>query len=278
MATPTTENQKKAQDYVTRGSQALQERRLDDARLAFELAIDADADCVEAYLALSRLRFPGENYLDLLSRIHQALKPRSYVEVGVGRGLSLQRTLPATACVGIDPAPAPPPGLPAHVRVFPLTSNAFFSRPNVQETLGFREIDLAFIDGMHLFEYALDDFQNLERYMSRSGTILVHDCIPFDHATSARERTTRFWTGDVWRILPTLRQFRPDLSITVVGCAPSGLAIIQNLDPTSQVIAANGTKMLAFGQSQDMRAVTSATRYIPNAWAEIAKLFKPRVA
>lgn len=276
MSSLASEKQRTSQDYVTQGTQALQERRFDDARLAFELAIDADADCVEAYLALSRLRYPGENYLDLLSRIHRALTPRSYVEVGVGRGASLQRTLPATACVGIDPAPTPPPGLPAHVRVFPMTSNAFFARPNVEEILGFREIDLAFIDGMHLFEYALDDFQNLERRMSRSGTILVHDCIPFDHATSARERTTRFWTGDVWRVLPTLRQFRPDLAITVVGCAPSGLAIIQNLDPASQVIAAGREKMLAFGHSLDMRAATSATRYTPNDWAAIAKLFKQR--
>lgn len=270
------QKQRKSQEFLARGSQALRERRFDDARLAFELAVDADVDCVEAYLALSRLRFPGDTYLDLLSRIHQALRPRTYVEIGVGNGASMKRTLATTACVGIDPAPSPP-GLPPHARIFPLASNAFFARSNVAETLGFSEIDLAFIDGMHLFEYALDDFQNLERYMSRMGAILVHDCIPFDEVTSARDRNTRFWTGDVWRLLPTLRHFRPDLDITVIKCAPSGLAVIRNLDPASRTVSSRRPEFLSYGQSLDMRAA-GVLRAVPNDWPVVSGLLGLRAA
>jgi hypothetical protein len=44
------------------------------------------------------------------------------------------------------------------------------------------------------------------------------------------------WTGDVWKIIPCLREFRPDLRITTLGAAPSGLGVIQGLDPSSRVL------------------------------------------
>ena len=266
----------KSRAYVAQGAQALADRRVDDARLAFELAVQADVDCVEAYLALSRLRFPGETYLDLLTRIHQALKPRTYVEIGVGNGASLKRTLPSTLCVGLDPALHQAKDLPPHARVIATTSNAFFAGADVAGALGFTQIALAFIDGMHLFEYALDDFCHLERHMAPDGTILLHDCIPFDQTTSHRERATRFWTGDVWRLLPALRKFRPELDITVVECAPSGLAIVRNLNPLSRLLQERRGDVLAFGQTLDFRngAHTGAVRRVENDWRKVAPLFE----
>jgi len=274
------QNQRKSREFMLRGTQALRNGRLDDARLAFELAVDADADCVEAYLALSRLRFPGDTYLDLLTKIHRAFSPSTYVEIGVGTGSSLQRTLPSTLCVGIDPAPHQASGLPPHVRTIPLTSGTFFARDDVTSILGFSKIDLAFVDGMHLFEYALDDFVNLEQYMARDGIILVHDCIPFDRVTSARQRNTRFWTGDVWRLLPTLRHFRPELDITVIECAPSGLAVIRNLVPDWRLGGEQRAAFLKYGQSLELaHALRESGVYtLPNDWAKLAPLFSRRVA
>src|SRR5262245_59407480 len=77
-------NQANSRAWVMQGVAALRQSRTDEARNAFERALDADRDCVEAYLALARLRFPGESYLDNLSRLHRALKPVTYVEIGVG--------------------------------------------------------------------------------------------------------------------------------------------------------------------------------------------------
>ena len=47
---------------------------------------------------------PGRGYKHWLHRVHRALRPRGYVEIGVSKGVSLSAALPETHCVGIDPA------------------------------------------------------------------------------------------------------------------------------------------------------------------------------
>jgi hypothetical protein len=38
---------------------------------------------------------------------------------------------------------------------------------------------------MHLFEYALGDFMNVEQRCGPVSMILVHDCVPIEAVTSA---------------------------------------------------------------------------------------------
>lgn len=172
-------------------------------------------------------RFPGPDYLEVLSWIHHELRPASYVEIGVLYGASLALAAPPTAAVGIDPEPR------AGGRILPLTSTEFFRRHDLRQVLGVPYCALALIDGLHLFEQALDDFLNLERYAGPRSLILLHDTIPLDAATSARERTTMFHTGDVWKTVALLRRWRPDLEIATVLTAPSGLTMIRNLNPAA---------------------------------------------
>jgi hypothetical protein len=100
-------------------------------------------------------------------------------------------------------------------------------------------VDLGFIDGMHLFEFALRDFINLERHSAAGSTILFDDCWPLEQRAAARERTTQFWSGDVWRILPALRRYRPELRIRTIATAPAGLCVVRGLDPASRVLTDN---------------------------------------
>jgi hypothetical protein len=44
------------------------------------------------------------------------------------------------------------------------------------------------------------------------------------------------WTGDVWKIIPILQQYRPDLKIDIIGAKAAGFGVIMNLDPNSQVL------------------------------------------
>ena len=113
------------------------------------------------------------------------------------------------------------------------TSDEFFADPRA---LRGQPIDLAFADGLHWWEQTLRDVANLEQYASPDGVILIHDCNPVDEVTSARERTTIFWSGDVWKTVVALRRFRPDLSVHTVDVAPTGLAIVAGLDPTNTVL------------------------------------------
>jgi hypothetical protein len=97
-------------------------------------------------------------------------------------------------------------------------------------------VDLAFIDGMHHFEYALRDFMNLERFSNSASTILIHDCLPIDETTADRERSTDVWSGDIWRLILLLREWRPGLQVAVIDSGPTGLGLVRGLDPTSSVL------------------------------------------
>ena len=97
-------------------------------------------------------------------------------------------------------------------------------------------VDLAFVDGLHLFEQALRDVANVEHHSNPDGIILIHDCLPIDEATSTREQTTVIWSGDVWKVVVALRRYRHDLTVTTVDVEPTGLAIVSGLNPDNTVL------------------------------------------
>ena len=171
------------------------------------------------------------HYYHLLARIHRYLRPRTYLEIGVHQGDSLALTLPSTMAVGVDPAADIQVPLPEGARVVAATSDEFFHAWD--SPFAGLPVDLAFVDGLHLFEQTLRDVLNVERYATPGTVVLVHDCLPIDAVTSSRERTTVVWSGDVWKVVPCLRRYRPDLAIATVDVPPTGMAVITNLDPTA---------------------------------------------
>jgi hypothetical protein len=188
---------------------------------------------------------PQEPYFDLLDRIHQHLVPRTYVEIGVSTARSLTMALPGTVCVGIDPAPRPAFPLGQQTTVYRKTSDDFFAEFELADLFKGVPLDLAFIDGMHHFEFALRDFMNLERAANPNTTILIHDCLPNDEVHAARERSTARWAGDIWRLILLLLEWRPDLDLAVADSAPSGLGIVRGLDPASTVLGDNYDEIVA---------------------------------
>jgi len=193
-------------------------------------------DRLYARVFYEKVNAEARPYLMVLDRIHQHLVPRTYVEVGVSEGRSLTLALPGTVCVGIDPVPKIQFPVPARSRIFAMASDDFFESVDVPDALGHLPLDLAFIDGMHRFEFALRDFMHLERFASARTTVLVHDCIPPDEPSASRDRTPPHWTGDVWKTMACRRELRPDLDVAVADVGPTGLGIIGGLDPTSTVL------------------------------------------
>lgn len=53
------------------------------------------------------------------------------------------------------------------------------------------------------------------------------------------------WTGDVWKLIPILKTYRPELKITILDCKPTGLVLVSNLSPTNTTLAKNYDKILA---------------------------------
>lgn len=136
------------------------------------------------------------------------------------------------------------PGRQGHL--FQMTSDEFFSS-GFLAALG-RRPDLAFLDGMHLFEFLLRDFMNAERASAPGGVIALHDCCPFNAVMAERtwvRRRSREWTGDVWKVLMILQSLRPDLKIEVFDAAPTGLVVVTGLDPENTTLVAAYDKLVA---------------------------------
>jgi hypothetical protein len=115
-------------------------------------------------------------------------------------------------------------------RYFRETSDDFFLN-HAESTIKGRKIDLAFVDGMHEYEYALRDIENCLKYLDDKGVILVHDCNPLtkEAARSYKEfavdnKIHALWNGDVWKAILELRG-RKDLRVFVLDC-DHGLGVI----------------------------------------------------
>lgn len=175
------------------------------------------------------------SYYKVLQQLHERLLPRTYLEVGVLQGNSLAMVLPTTRCIGVDPI-VRDRNIPNNCQMFHLTSDRFFCEQHIKSLLGGLSLDLAFLDGMHLFEFVLRDFINTEKYCTKTSSIILHDCLPVNAVTSERQRTTQFWTGDVWKIIPVLRQYRPELTLDFFDVLPSGLVLARGLDPKNTVL------------------------------------------
>jgi hypothetical protein len=248
------------------------------ARLC-ELALALDPSLEAAYQILAKLFLYGEDYFSVLERVHRRLRPRSYVEIGVESGASLRLVQPGTAALGVDPQPAIDFPMAEGVRVFPETSDEFFARRDVRAELGGLPVDLALIDGMHHFEYALRDFINLERLCGPESTILIHDCFPLDRITARRERVMTFWSGDIWRLVVLLKKYRPDLSIHTIATPPTGLGVVRGLDPSSRFLQDNLQRLcdefsaLDYGFLDQDRA--ASLNLFPNDWERIQALLPP---
>ncbi len=258
---------------------ALAANRAGDADAAVrycERALALDYNLQSVHDLLSTIFLHGEVYSEVLARIHQHLRPRTYVEIGVETGASLRLVLPQTQAIGIDPEPKLDFTPPANVRVFAETSDEFFAGRDARTLLGGLPVDLAFIDGMHHFEYALRDFMNLERCAAPESTILLDDCFPHDRRTAQRERIIRFWSGDVWKLVVLLKKYRPDLQIHTVAAPVTGMCVVRNLDPSSRFIADNLRRLIdefmALDYSYLDKDRARKLNLFPNDWEKLRPL------
>jgi hypothetical protein len=193
----------------------------------------------EFHFRISDMVLEGTNYLEILVNLHDFLKPTAYLEIGVETGRAFKLAGESTISIGVDPKPQLTYQPSFNSKVLVVTSDEFFQTHDILAEFKGNRIDLAFIDGLHLFEQTLKDFVNVEKYSSKHTVVCFHDTLPLDEITSRRECCTRFWTGDVWKIVPILKEYRPDLKVLTVPTTPAGLTIVTNLDPSSQILPTN---------------------------------------
>jgi hypothetical protein len=188
-------------------------------------------------------------YTRILQSLHKSLTPQRYFEIGTLAGDTL--ALAECSSLAVDPKfrlTSDVIGIKPSCLMYQMTSDHFFSQYRPNEILG-GSIDIAFLDGLHWFEYLLRDFINTEKACRRNSIILMHDVIPTDSHIARRSihdvtlsslsANPGWWAGDVWKTVAILLRYRPDLSVHGCRAIPTGLVIITNLDPTSSVLADN---------------------------------------
>lgn len=215
----------------------------------------------------------GQHYSEVLARLSRNAAVQRYLEIGVAHG----DIFAGIACrhgIAVDPEFQLRTNVAANkvrVSLFQVMSDLFFDHLNLRRDLGGR-LDLAFLDGMHLFEFLLRDFLNTEAICRRDSIIVMHDCLPVAEPMADRDpvqagirgRGTPFenwWTGDVWKVVPILARFRPDLEVMLVDAPPTGLVIVTGLDPASRTLGRN------------YEAIVEEFSQLPNTADEIAQVY-----
>jgi hypothetical protein len=210
-------------------------------------------------------RMEATSYRDVIAAVLAANGgAQRYLEIGSRSGDSIARV--DCSYIAVDPEFAIKAnvwnGAP-QMMFFQQTSDDFFAS-QVMQKLGWVP-DVAFIDGMHWFEYALRDFMNAEAAMAPGGTICIHDVCPFNYECAEREpgpeSTLTGWTGDVWKVVMALLDLRPDLSLDIVSAHRTGLAVIRNLDPQSTVLRENYDALMDKYLTMDLEAEGAAIYY-----------------
>jgi hypothetical protein len=224
---------------------------------------------------------------EFLRQLHNVTAARNYLEIGVNDGRSL--ALSRVPSIGIDPAFKVTAPLRADIQLVRATSDDFFAgrdplghlksarnplknlrrgRPLLAHYLGGTTLDLSFIDGMHLFEFALRDFINVEKYADWSSVIVFDDMLPRNADEAARDRHTDAWAGDVYKIISVLERYRPDLVVVPVDTRPTGMVTVFGADAANTVLSDSYEEIL---QEQ----VVPDPQKVPEAILERLHALKP---
>jgi len=172
------------------------------------------------------------NYLELLDRLHSAIRPAVYLEIGVDQGDSL--ALSRSRSIAIDPSPQLQPKAlrdKPWVKLYQSPSDEFFRTHTSAETLEGFPLDLAFIDGLHEFAQVVRDLENVEHWGHADTIAVIHDVLPRGTWEATRVFREWSWTGDVWRTVSFLRELRPDLRCRLVDAEPTGALVVTQFDP-----------------------------------------------
>lgn len=190
----------------------------------------------------------GTHFHEFMALLSKKRETKRYLEIGVEEGV-LMSHIYADLAVGVDPAFIISANLAKNKRktcLISATSDSFFADPSLVANLSGAP-DLAFLDGFHTYEFLLRDFFNTEAISDPRSLIIMHDCLPLNDVMVIRDlaewrpkmmgtRFEKWWTGDVWKVIPILQKYRPDLKIMYVDCAPTGLVCVSNLNPNDGIL------------------------------------------
>ena len=132
--------------------------------------------------------------VELINIIGEHIGAKDYLEVGVRFGACLSGIRTPNR-VGVDPQPMLHEAKPEHrpglegVSLYLCTSDEYFASTD-------ERFDLVFVDGMHLYEFAMRDLLNALNLLRPGGFVVLHDMCPRSAVAAGRRRTSTEWNGD----------------------------------------------------------------------------------
>lgn len=148
---------------------------------------------------------------NIINFLIQKFNYKKYLEIGCCKNRNFNRVKVAEK-VGVDPERG---------GTIKKTSDDFF-KDNKDK------FDLVFVDGLHHADQVYRDIVNSLNCLNDNGTIVVHDCNPYDYSSQLVPRPARLrsWNGNVWKGWLQLRCEKNDLKMMVVN-TDNGCGIIR---------------------------------------------------
>lgn len=213
---------------------------------------------------------PGAIFRHAVSQICTAIDARAFLQIGDGLGDVTDEVLADVIWLDAKRGQkTEPPAVRLRTFLFNAHADRFFGQHRLGDVIG-GQLDVALFGGRQLVEQWLRNFIAVEAACRPTSCVILPDCLPLNPRMA--ERSFRvdesepawmrgFWTGDVWKLLPILHRYRPDLRIFTLDCSPCGLVCCSNLDPQSGKLAQVAAQAL-----DEMEAVDLAGYGLERLW------------
>ena len=138
------------------------------------------------------------NHTELLNALAEKYSLNNYLEIGVNNPHNNFYKIKCRNKTGVDPQSS-------GNGVRSMTSDDYFAA--IENNDPKPVFDLGFIDGLHTKEQVKRDFENLLKYLSDTGFIVIHDVLPENESGTIVPRETKQWWGDVYKWAMTIKTY-----------------------------------------------------------------------
>ena len=123
--------------------------------------------------------------------------------------------------------------------------------------------DVILIDGLHVSDQVVKDFNNSIKHLNQGGYILFHDCNPVDEISQQVPRASICWNGDVWKAFLLVKEANPH---AFVYDTDFGIGIVKSNEPLKpvskkginmpwEVFSQNKTQLLDLQELTDLKTI-----------------------
>lgn len=160
-------------------------------------------------------------HVGFIDHLSNTMQPKTYAEIGIYEGETFKR-VKADVKIAVDISKSSLDYLEDLPEVIKIHGDSNALHSYLLETK--EQVDLLFIDADHQEASVIEDFDNIERFMSPLGVVLFHDTFP-----GSIEMSSPKFCGDGFLAIPKLRLKYSNWSFITIPVHP-GLTIATRTD------------------------------------------------